>query len=254
VQIIGSDQAVGTIKVRVTDPPLELFVTPEAFQPNPTTVRFSRTVRIRPGNIVFDIGTGIGPLAIMAAMLGARSVHAVDPVPLHCELARRSVEKYSLEEQVYVHEGCLFEPLDADPATKGLHADVIIGDVSGIADPVARALGWYSEHVPTGGTDGTEVIIELLRRAKDYLTPDGRIYFPIAVDLSDSEKIAEAARSLYCEAANTMDREYVNFPVSEREQRAIVEAYAGDPPSFITIHAGRRPYWRGQIWCACKPR
>lgn len=254
MQVISSDQAVGTITVRVTDPPLELFVTPDAFQPNPTTVRFSRTVRIRPGNLVFDIGTGIGPLAIMAAMLGARTVHAVDPVPLHCELARRSVARYELDDRVHVHQGCLFEPLDADSATSGLRADVIIGDVSGIAHPVARALGWYSEHVPTGGMDGTDVIIELLRRARDYLTPDGRIYFPIAIDLSDSEKIAEVARSLFAEADNAMDREYVQFPVSEQEQQAIADAYGGDPPPFINIQEGRRPYWRGQIWCACKPR
>lgn len=250
----SSDQAIGTIRVRVTNPPLELFTAPNAFQPNPTTVRFSRTVHVRDGDTVFDIGTGIGPLAIMAAKRSAQRVHAVDPVPLHCELARRNVAKYDLEDRVHVHEGRLFEPLDSDPETRDLRADVIIGDVSGIADPIARALGWYPEPVPTGGMDGTEVILDLLQEAKDHLTPDGRLYFPIATDLSDSGKIVDGARSLYREADNAMDYEYVQFPMSDEEQQAVTDAYAGRPPPYIQIQEGRRPYWRGQIWCACNPR
>jgi methylase of polypeptide subunit release factors len=204
--------------------------------------------------VVFDIGTGIGPLAIMAAMLGASQVHAVDPVPLHCELASMSVKKYGVDDRVHIHEGCHFAPIKEDPDARDMRADVIIGDVSGIADSVARALGWYSEKVPTGGEDGTDVIIELLQRAKDHLTPDGRIYFPIAVDLSDSEKIIDAARSLYAEADNAMDREYVYFPMSEREIRAIDDAYPHGLPSYIKIQNVRRPSWRGQIWCASQPR
>ena len=248
-----ADLPVTTINVQ-TEPPLELFITERAFRPNPTTVRFSRTVKITEGDIVFDIGTGVGPLAISAAMTGAGHVYGVDPVPMHCELARMNVAKYGLQNKVTILCGNFFEAIDADPSLKNIKANVIIGDVSGIADPVARALGWYSEDVPTGGEDGTEVIIDLLDRARSYLVPSGTIYFPIAVDLSDSGKILDAANSFYACVENAMERPTTHFPMSEQEVQAIHAAYGGALPRFINIQEGRKPYWRGQIWKAARPR
>lgn len=242
------------IETRVTNPPLELFVSDKAFRPNPTTVRFSRAVEIERGDVVFDIGTGIGPLAIMAAQAGASVVHAVDPVPLHCELARRNVEKYELANVVHVHHGRFFEPFETDQRLRELKADVIIGDVSGIAEPIAHALGWYSEVVPTGGPDGTAVIIEFLQRARVRLKPDGRIYFPVAVDLSDSRRIFEAVNELFGEVVNALPRPFVEFPISPEELRAIRAAYGNDLPGYITIQDGPRPHWRGQILKAMRPR
>lgn len=251
-----SGRPLTTIRTRVTDPPLELFIAEKAFRPNPTTVRFARTVPIRDGDVVLDIGTGIGPLAITAAMGGAAQVHGVDPVEVHCELARLNVAKYGVEDRVQIHHGHFFEPFEKDPELRDIKADVIIGDVSGIAEPVARALGWYSDEVPTGGDDGTDVIIDLLQRAAGYLQPDGAIYFPIAVDLSDGRKIVEAAREMFDTVENAMDRENVMFPISEDELAAIDAAYGNARPPFINIQlrGGTRPFWRGQIWRAARPR
>lgn len=250
----SSGIATTTISTRVTDPPLELYITDKAFRPNPTTVRFARTVKVNEGDLVFDIGTGIGPLAIKCAMDGARRVIGVDPVPVHCELARMNVAKYGLQNVVTILQGPFFEPIQADPDLRNLKADVIIGDVSGIADRVARALGWYSDEVPTGGEDGTEVIIDFLQTARNYLAPSGSIYFPIAVDLSDSDKILKAVQELYGEVVNAMDKPTTNFPMTEEEVQAIHRAYNGKLPSYINIQMDRRPSWRGQIWRAAKPR
>lgn len=241
-----------TIEIR-TDPPLELFIAEKAFRPNPTTVRFARAVRIQPGDVVFDLGTGIGPLAIKAALDGARLVYGVDPVTLHCELARMNVVKYGLQDKVTIHQGNFFEPFELEPALTGTLADVMIGDVSGIADPVARALGWYSDQVPAGGADGTEVIIDLLRRAPEFLSLRGVLYFPIAVDLSDSAKVLDAAREVFADVTNAMDKPTIQFPLSDAELQAIDNAYGGHRPSYINIQPGRRPFWRGQIWKASNP-
>lgn len=246
--------AASTVTIRVTEPPLELYTSPTAFRPNPTTVRFSRCVKITPGDIVFDIGTGIGPLAIMAALWGAGRVYAVDPVPMHCELARANAVKYDVHHIVSVYEGSLFEPFTREPELRGLRADVIIGDVSGIADPVARSLGWYSADVPTGGPDGTQVIRQLLSSAGEYLKPHGSLYLPIAVDLSDSQKILDMARDRFAELVNAMEKEYVVFPLSDDETAAIERAYNGDRPEFIRVQPGKRATWRGQIWRASRPR
>lgn len=243
-----------TISIRVTDPPLELLISEKAFRPNPTTVRFARTVRIAPGDVVFDIGTGIGPLAIMAALAGASHVYAVDPVPLHIELARMNIAKHNVQDKVHLYQGDFFEPFDREPDLRGVKADVVIGDVSGIADAVSRALGWYSEDVPTGGPDGTDVIIDLLSKAGRYMKPNGALYFPIAVDLSDSGKILDAANARFHEVINAMDKPVTQFPLSEQEVAAIHAAYPDGLPSFINVQPGRRAFWRGQIWKAAKPR
>ena len=97
MQTTLSGRPITTISTRVTEPPLELFITEKAFRPNPTTVRFARTVPVGEGDIVFDMGTGIGPLAIKAALDGAGQVYGVDSVPMHCELARLNVAKYGLQ-------------------------------------------------------------------------------------------------------------------------------------------------------------
>lgn len=249
-----SSPAIRTIVSRVTNPPLELNVSDQAFLPNPTTVRFSRAVTVQPGELVFDIGTGVGPLALMAAKAGARRVIGVDPVPLHVQLAKQNVAKYGMEEIVQIYQGRFFEPFDREPSLRGLRADVIIGDVSGIADAVARALGWYSDAVPTGGYDGTQVIIDFLKQAPGYLAPGGRVYFPIAVDLADGQKILDAVHTIFSHAENALGRPYVEFPLTPEQVRMIHDAYHGEPPPFIRVQSGARPYWRGQIWIARQPR
>ncbi|MEX0652827.1 MAG: 50S ribosomal protein L11 methyltransferase [Phycisphaeraceae bacterium] len=243
-----------TIESRVMDPPLQMAICREAFRPNPTTVRFARAVEVSPGETVFDIGSGIGPLAIKAAMSGAGRVVAVDPVACHCELARANVARYDLADRVSVYQGRFFEPFETQPELQGLKAQVIIGDVSGIADGVARALGWYGSDVPTGGGDGAEVLVEMLDRARDYLAPGGRVYFPIAVDLSNAARVEEAAKRYYSEIENALARPYVIFPLTPEEISAIHAAYDGELPPYINIQTHPRPCWRGQILVARGPR
>lgn len=244
------------VQCRVTDPPLELEVSDTAFRPNPTTVRFGRALRVPPGAVVFDIGTGVGPLAIKAAMLGAARVLAVDPVGEHCDLARRNVARHGLRDLVTILQGLLFEPLEADPSLRGLRADAIIGDVSGIADPIAHALGWYPDQVPAGGEDGTGPIRDLLAQAGRWLAPGGTLYFPIATDLSDGDRILAAAGHYFESVVNSFDRPYIEFPLTDAEVGAIDRAYAsrGGLPPFVRIQQGRRPFWRGQILAASGPR
>ncbi|MBX3357297.1 MAG: 50S ribosomal protein L11 methyltransferase [Phycisphaeraceae bacterium] len=240
----------------MTDPPLELLISEKAFRPNPTTVRFGRAVQVAPGDTVFDIGTGIGPLAIKAGLDGAERVVAVDPVALHCELARLNAAKYGLADRISVYQGDWFDPFDREAELRSVMADVIIGDVSGIADGVARALGWYSDQVPTGGIDGTGPILTLLARAADRLRPGGTLYFPVATDLSDGDRILAAAAERFETVRNAFEKPYFEFPLSDADVVAIEGAYTseGGMPGFVQIQKGRRPFWRGQILAASGPR
>lgn len=251
----ASTMSLRTLEIKVTSPPLELYVTDEAFQPNATSVRFARAVVINPGDLVFDIGTGVGPLALKAAVEGASRVIGVDPVSIHCELARKNVEKYGLQNKVTIYQGEHFAPFKTQPELKDLKADVIIGDVSGIADAVARGLGWYSTSVPTGGYDGTQVILDFLSQAPHYLKPGGRLYFPIATDLSDGAKIIRAASEIFERVENALPKEFVIFPLDPKDVKAISDSYNGKVPPFINIQSpDKRPHWRGQIFLAANPR
>lgn len=225
---------------------LELYTAPDGlFVPNATTRLFSKSVDIAPGDVVFDIGTGVGALAVWAALHPCREVHAVDPVEGHCELAARNAEMHGVDRKVRVYQGSLFAPLP--PALK---ANVIIGDVSGIADGPGKALGWYSAEVPTGGGDGTEVIVELLRQAPGRLATGGKLYFPVAVGLSDDEKIMTVARECFGSLRQTVD---VWFPLSDQEYETVAACLPADLLARVR-QRGSRMAWNGHIYEASRPQ
>lgn len=86
---------------------------------------------ITPDSTVFDVGTGSGILAIAAAMLGAKSVKAVDIDGVAVRVAKENVADNGLSEQIEVCEGDLLH------GTEG-KADVIIANI--IADIVIMLL------------------------------------------------------------------------------------------------------------------
>ncbi len=225
---------------------LDLFISPgNLFIPNAVSRLFSKVVRIDEGDTVFDIGTGTGVLGIWAALEASEIVFAVDPVEDHCELAFQNAQSAGVGDKFVVRHGSLFDPLPED-----LRADVIIGDVSGIADGPGKALGWYSNRVPTGGGDGSEVVVELIERAHNRLADGGRLYFPVAVGLSNDERIMEAARSCFAGLKQVVD---VWFPLSEEEYEVVSCCL---PPSLLdkVRRKGSRMAWNGHIFEATRPK
>lgn len=227
--------------------------TGELFTPNASTKRFSEAVKAFSGlenACVFDIGTGIGPLAIWAALEGASEVHAVDIIEEHIKVARMNVKEYGLENIVSLYQGSLFSPFE----DTNMKADIIIADVSGIAEKAARALGWYPPNVPTGGADGTEVIIPLLKQTPKFLAPNGVLYFPVALDLSDYTKTMKTASKYFGSIIPMRDR-LQRFPLTSGQVDAVKIAYGRELPHFIDIQkAGSRFGWRGQIYIASQPK
>ncbi|WP_425057574.1 Ribosomal protein L11 methyltransferase [Sporomusa carbonis] len=83
---------------------------------------------IRPGNIVFDVGTGSGILAVAAAKLGAAQVHAVDLDPVAVRVAKENVTFNNVTVNVKVAQGDLLTGVDgkADVIVANIIADIII--------------------------------------------------------------------------------------------------------------------------------
>jgi len=243
-KVLVNEAVLRTFKLK--DHSLDLYVLPESlFVPNAVSRLFAKVVDIAPGDVVFDIGTGTGVLAIWSALQPSSQVYAVDPVAEHCELAERNAKLHEVDGKLIAFQGSLFDPLP-----EGLSADVIIGDVSGIADGPGRALGWYSSEVPTGGGDGTEVITELLHRAHRHLAPKGKLYFPVAVGLSDDDKIMRAARACFDSLLLKVD---VWFPLSDEEYEIVSCCL---PPELLqrVKKKGSRMAWNGLIYEATRPK
>lgn len=110
---------------------------------------------ITPEAEVFDVGTGSGILAIAAAMLGAKSVKAVDIDGVAVRVARENVADNGLTEQIEVREGDLLHGTEgkADVIIANIIADIIIMLLKDIPqklndDGIFLASGIIEERVP----------------------------------------------------------------------------------------------------------
>ncbi|MBE3587584.1 MAG: 50S ribosomal protein L11 methyltransferase [Thermoanaerobacteraceae bacterium] len=84
---------------------------------------------IRGGEMVVDVGTGSGILAITAALLGAGRVVAVDRDPVAVATARQNVERNRVGDRVEVRQGDLLKGTGipvADVIVANIVADVIM--------------------------------------------------------------------------------------------------------------------------------
>lgn len=177
---------------------------PAVFEPNLTTRMLADLVPIPQDSRVLDLGCGVGPIAILAALSGATDVVGVDIMPEACALAQRNAELNGVEDRVRFIQGNLYESLN------GERFDLIIDDVSGMAEGVSRISPWYPETIPTGGPDGTGPTIAMLEQAQHHLTERGVLYFPV-LSLANRQRILEKARNLFGDCLESVATKWVPF-------------------------------------------
>ena len=106
---------------------------------------------VQPGMTVFDVGTGSGVLAIVAAKLGAKRVEAVDFDPVAVRVARENVRQNGAENVVRTERSDLLKSVAGK-------ADLIIANI--IADIIVRLFGEVKGSLAAGGTMLLSGIIE----------------------------------------------------------------------------------------------
>lgn len=152
----------------------------DVFYPTSTTILLLRAARKFIQNLnsspryILDLGCGSGIIAIVLAkhLRGECSFFASDI----CEKAVVLTKYNASYNRVNIDCRCgdLFEPW------KNMKFNIIVSDIPGIAEPIARISKWYPPQIQCNtGIDGTRLIIDVIDKAPDFLTPDGCIIFPV---------------------------------------------------------------------------
>jgi len=96
------------------------------------------------GELIYDVGTGSGILAIAAARLGAKRIEALDIDEKACEVAQENVRRNRVDSRVHVRHNDLLRGLK--PKRK---ADIIVANII------------------------LEVVVQMLEEARDMLSSGG---------------------------------------------------------------------------------
>jgi release factor glutamine methyltransferase len=138
--------------------------------PKAGSLLFCRHLEFRSGEIVLEIGTGVGLAAVLAAREGCR-VLATDVVPAAVECARANALLNGVADRLEVRLGDCFEP------ARGQVFDLICTSPPQMPTPPGRERDDPSAAADNGGVDGWELLDRVIAGAPAHLKPGGRLIF-----------------------------------------------------------------------------
>jgi methylase of polypeptide subunit release factors len=183
---------------------LLLEISNTLFQPTLTSRLLGQAIHVPPGSDVLDLGCGVGALAILAALMGASTVDAVDVMPEARQLVQKNAVRNGVADIVTATTGDIFSSVG------DRKYDLIISDVSGVVDEVSRLSPWYPDSIPTGGHDGADQIVRMLNDAVSHLKPGGSLYYPTGT-ISSTKRTLEAATAAFGENVEIVEQMDVPF-------------------------------------------
>lgn len=141
------------------------------FVPSPNGLFYARSIRVRAGERVLDVGTGSGVLAIAAARSGG-VVSATDTDPRSVAAARHNASLNGV--QVDVREGAFFGDFTGE-------FDVILANLPNeiVASSHLESLDPAEARTFAGGEGGNALLLELLRRAPRHMHAGSRLYLGV---------------------------------------------------------------------------
>lgn len=158
---------------------LRFYVTGGVYEPAEDTFLLADNMDVREGDVVLDMGTGCGILAVLSA-LKASHVVAVDINPYAVKCARKNAKINGVLGKVDFICGSLFDPLRV-----GLRFTLILFNPPYLPSE-ERPEAWV-EYSWAGGVDGRSVIDKFLTFLPSYLDRGGRLLMTQS-SLSDTEK------------------------------------------------------------------
>jgi SAM-dependent methyltransferase len=225
--------------------PFTILLNHKVFAPTPTSREVAEGLTIEPGDTVIDVGSGSGILSFVAAKLGARKVYGTEVNGSAVALAKRNARLLGLDRAVEFRKGSLFEPL------KGIRANVVIGDVSGVPDDIAAVSDWFPGGF-SGGPTGAEVPVAMLERSRSHLLPGGRLYLPTG-SIQDEGAVLRAARRIFRDGRMRELRQRL-FPLPAKIGENAVVRRLMDSGVVRFIRRGSRLVWELRIWECTAPQ
>jgi methylase of polypeptide subunit release factors len=138
---------------------------------------------------LLDLGCGVGIVGISLFKMNLiKKLYSSDISIPATSMCKINSENHNVENDVRC--GSVFE------SWKGMSFDNIADDVSGISKHIAAISPWFSNVACDSGDDGTDLTIQILNEASEYLNDKGQLFFPV-ISLSNHEKIIKTANSVF---------------------------------------------------------
>jgi release factor glutamine methyltransferase len=160
-----------------------VFRVPDAIQPPKAgSLFFCRSLAVRPGERVLEIGGGLGLAAVLAAKAGA-TVVATDIVPEAIEAIRASASLNGVV--VDARLGDCYAPV------VGERFDLVCTNAPQMPTPANRARRDAAALADNGGVDGWEILDRVIEGARRHLRPGGRLVFTLFAFLGPKTAFAK---------------------------------------------------------------
>ncbi|TIH18023.1 methyltransferase domain-containing protein [Marinifilum sp. JC120] len=198
------------------------------------------------GASVLDLGCGCGIVSLVLKRLGFRGSTSISDISdIAVTNATDNFRKHGL--QVEGRVGSMFEPWE------GRAFDLIVDDVSGIAESIAKISPWFGTSISCeSGSDGTELTMDIVRNASKYMNKGGRLVFPV-LTLSNYPKIIAAAEDVF-EEVRLVNQQSFQFPLDLAEKHKDVLEDAIKKKDIIVDYKFGMYIWETRIYEAVSPK
>ena len=179
-----------------------MFRVPDAVQPPKAgSLLFCRSLAVRPGERVLEIGAGLGLAAVLAAKAGA-SVVATDILPEAVDVLRLNASFNGVAVDARI--GDCYAPVT------GERFDLICTNAPQMPTPATRVRRDAAALADNGGPDGWEILDRVIANARRHLRPGGRLVFTLFAFLG--QKTAFAKLEAAGLTPSIVAREIQSFP------------------------------------------
>lgn len=158
----------------------EFSINKQVYEPAEDTFLLVENLKIDENDVILDMGTGCGILAVIAATKTKRVV-AVDINPYAIECAERNAKTNYVKNRIEFRVGDLFQSIRSDE-----RFSLILFNAPYLPSTLHEKKDWI-EKAWDGGSSGRKILDRFIMSAPKYLTANGRILL-VQSSLSDIKR------------------------------------------------------------------